>query len=107
LAAFLPGERRTNSLTYPLLRNHDSQLPDPGLRFLRAHWLQETLSTTPATATSAVQSSTSNPRTRVVVTAFAEINVWGDVPDSSGVRGLHELDAVARGYIDTFTQSPR
>jgi hypothetical protein len=108
LAAFLPAERRTNSVTYPLLRNRDSQLlAERGLRFLRAHWLQETLSTATATATSAVQNTTSNPRTRVVVTAFAEINVWGDVPDSSGVRGLHELDAVARGYIDTFTQSPR
>jgi hypothetical protein len=105
LAAFLPGERARLSPNYPLFRNHDSQLgPVPGLRFIRAHWLQETLSVRPATV-AGVPSAVGNARTRTVVTGFAEVSVWSDSLDSSGVRGLHELDAVSRGYIDTITPS--
>jgi hypothetical protein len=107
LAAFLPSnDRSRDSPTYPLFRNHDSQLLSrPGLRFLRAHWLQERLNPALATTAGGVPSTVSSARTRTVITAFAEVNVWGDSMDSGGARGLHELDAVARGYIDTITPS--
>jgi len=107
LAAFLPGQRTTvvppaPELGYPVAQRID--IPDGappagtgGLRQLRSHWLQETFRLNPITSTNGVRQPT---RTRTVVTGFAEIHVVGDSLDSSGVRELHELDAVSRGYID-------
>jgi hypothetical protein len=57
--------------------------------------LQETLRIDPSDTT-----RPGRTRTRTVVTGFAEVHVWGDPLDSSGVREIHELDAISRGYID-------
>lgn len=101
LAVFLPpNDRSTASPTYPLFANYDSQfVPAPGLRFYRAHWLQEVL-TLETSGQKGNSGTVGLPRTRTVVTGFAEINVWNDPTDASNVRGLHELDTISRGYID-------
>ncbi len=103
LAAFLPpNDRNRASPSYPLFADYDSQFVNvPGLRFYRAHWLQEKLNVKPS-GTAGPSGKMGVERTRWVVTGFAEINVWDDRTDASNVRGLHELDAISRGYIDTI-----
>jgi hypothetical protein len=103
LADFLPSERRTDSLLYPLNQNRDSQFRvDPGLHYYDAHWLQETLTVRPSNVAGVL---TGNTRIRTVVTGFADVRVWGDPRDSGGVRETHELDAISRGYIDRIIPS--
>jgi hypothetical protein len=98
LAVFLPDQRRRDS-TLPSFSDRDDQTgATPGLRLVRAHWLQERLSPTSGTSTNGTRSSTG--RTRTVVTGFGEVHVANDPFDSDNVRELHELDAISRGYID-------
>lgn len=98
LQGFLPGPRRRNSAFYPLFADHDDDTnTTAGLRSTNGHWLQEELPGIPLTVE---KGKTQTTRTRTVVTGFAEITVIQDGLDSTNIRGLHELDAITRGYVD-------
>jgi hypothetical protein len=103
LAAFLPGERRRTATVglpvYPSLQDRDDQgATTQGLRFYRTHWLQETFRINPSTVEAGKKGGT--VRYHTIITGFAESRVVNDRDDSSGVRDIHEIDAISRGYID-------
>jgi hypothetical protein len=102
LQGFLPGERRSDSLNYPMFSDQDDQLGTrgiAGLHYYSAHWLQEKLPV--GAGANVVGGQTFTRHTRTVITGFAEMRVRNDQSDSSGVREIHELDAISRGYIDS------
>jgi hypothetical protein len=98
IGGFLPTERKRTSALFPLFNDRDDQTAaTAGLRYIRAHWLQESF---PIFPEGYVSGGKSTQRTRTVVTGFGEIHVVEDPLDSDGIRELHELDAISRGYID-------